>query len=1243
MVDSNKLLDDSQRLLKRLEADIRERLEDQPALDAQLKGEWQQAGEAKRTAATYFDWRDEAITQAGAHWILACVFLRFLEDNGYLDRPFLFGADAATQALARDRHEGYFRANPGHSDRDYLIACFHEAAKLPGLSGLYDPRHNPLFRLGVSGDGAIELLAFWRRIDPDSGQVIHGFADPNRATRFLGDLYQDLSESARKRYALLQTPVFVEEFILDRTLSPAIETFGYREVRLIDPACGSGHFLLGAFARLFDLWARNEPARNRPDLAQRALDGVYGVDLNPFAVEIARFRLLIAALTACDVDELRNAPDFRVNVAAGDSLLHGLRFGQLDLDAEAENLATQYGHAYVTEELEAVNRILGRQYHAVVGNPPYITPKDAALNELYRSRYRSCHMKYSLGVPFTERFFELAVAGNGAAPAGFVGMITTNSFMKREFGKKLIESFLPTVDLTHVIDASGAYIPGHGTPTVLLFGRHRGPVGETVRTVMGIKGEPSTPDDPAQGQVWRAIVVQVDRVGSESEFVSVADTPRATFSKHPWSIGGGGAAELKIVIEENAEARLETRVALRRYTVQIGDRLVTRETREMGFASITGEDEVFVITPDVCERYRVPCRRFGIGDEVRDWCHHSQSNVIFLYGVADGTLARLEPTAGSWLDHHFWRFRNTLRNRLMFGKTPEQAGLKWWSIFHLSPERVLAPQIIVLGEVATHNHFVLDRGGTVFKQTAPVIKLPAGASESEHLQLLGLLNSSVACFWLKQVCHNKGSTVDDRGARQRTAPFEDFYAFNSTKVAEFPLAADPPIGEPHQLDTLARGLADTLPTALLSREIPTRASLDAGRVHAERIRAEMIAVQEELDWLCYGSYGLTRDSLATSAPPPLKLGERAFEIVLARRMAAGDEQTTWFERHGSIPITELPSHWPWHYRHIVESRIALIESDRSVRLIERPEYKRRWNDEPWESQERRALRNWLLDRLEAERYWPRASTPKLRSANQLTDLVRTDADFMQVGALYTGRDDFDIATLVVELTESEALPYLPVLCYADEGLRKRAAWERTWALQRQEDAIDVRVAAATPKEAGESDDAYDKRLAAAQRAARKVELGDVPVPPKYKSSDFRSATFWRLRGALDVPKERFVSYPLASRDADGSLMLAWAGWDHLQQATALAAHYLDLKEQEGWPAERLMPLLAGLLELVPWLKQWHNEIDSTHGARMGDYFEAFAQDEARALGTTVGAVKAWRPTTAPARGRRRTGTRGLVQ
>jgi hypothetical protein len=391
---------------------------------------------------------------------------------------------------------------------------FEQVATLPALRELFDGRHNPLWSLAPTGDGAMALRDFWQRRDPATGQLVHDFTDRDFTrpasvqdhaldTRFLGDLYQDLSQSARKKYALLQTPIFVERFLLDRTLEPAIREFGFREVRMIDPTCGSGHLLLGSFHRLLGLWRREEPATLIRELAQRALDGVYGVDVNPFAVAIARFRLLMAALRVCDVNRLADAPGFAIHLAAGDSLLHGPRPGR-DFERGTGHLWDDdpLKHHYESEDAELLRSILGRQYHSVVGNPPYIVPKDRAENEAYRKRFDSCHRQYSLSVPFFERFVDLTLGSarpDSEDPIGYFGMITSNSFMKREFGKKLIERFIPGWDLTHVIDTSGAYIPGHGTPTVILFGRHRQPSSSTIRTAMGITGEPSTPADPALG------------------------------------------------------------------------------------------------------------------------------------------------------------------------------------------------------------------------------------------------------------------------------------------------------------------------------------------------------------------------------------------------------------------------------------------------------------------------------------------------------------------------------------------------------------------------------------------------------------------------------------------------------------------------------------------------------------------------------------------------------------------------
>ena len=1258
MIDAKVLLADLTRLLKRFEDDLRERAlsptSEVPELRGQLQAEWQAARDAERTAETFESWAEQVITQAGVHWLLSCVFLRFIEDNGLVDRPWISGTPQSGRlALARDSHDAYFRAHPHQNDRDFLIASFREAGALPGLHTFFDEAHNPVFRLGISGDAAMAVMQFWQEVAADSGLLVRDFTDPAWNTRFLGDLYQDLSEATRKRYALLQTPEFVEEFILDRTLTPAIQEFGYRETRLIDPTCGSGHFLLGAFYRLVEEWARNEPGRNPTDVAQKALDAVAGVDLNPFAVAIARFRLLLAALQVSRVQRLADARDFKINVAIGDSLLHGTRFGGTEsqelFDAAASHADTGLAHAYASEDLADVQRILGMQYHAVVGNPPYIVVKDAALNAAYRRKYASCHMKYSLGAPFTQRFFELAVqpvnAGGSGHGAGYVGLITANSFMKREFGSKLIERVLPRLDLTHVIDTAGAYIPGHGTPTVILFGRHRAPLDGGVRTVMGIKGEPSTPDNPARGLVWSAIVEQIDRAGSESEFVSVTDTPRSTFARHPWSIGGGGAADLLEALNESAESLLGAAVTA------------------VGRTTHTGEDNAFFVTPSWPQRVGLQDCTVPLveGEFIRDFAVSHATVTIFPYDKQSGAVLDDLPQK---LWRHLWTFRCTLKQRKDFGNYIEDRGLKWYEHSMFFPDRYRSSMGVAFAFVGTHNHFAIDRGGQVFKQSAPVIKLPLNATEDDHLNLLGLLNSSTACFWMKQIFHNKGSTVDQHGARQRTDAFEDFYEYTGTGLKDFPLPQIRPLDIATRLDSQARQLKAIQPAAFIaSGVLPTRESLDDYRNQAEQLQRLMVADQEELDWRCYRLYGLlsagaTSGELEHDAPVEVALGERAFEIVLARRMAAGTESTTWFDRHGSRPITEIPIHWPETYRRVVLRRIELIERDKSISLIERSEYKRRWNSPKWEDLEHSALREWLLGRLETPTLWPASADqpPQMTSAHRLADAVQSDVDFMQVAALYAGRADFQLPQLVSDLVAAESVPFLPVLRYTDSGLRKREQWEATWALQRHEDRIDAEVEAEAPGWREELHSQAVKRFGSAttpdamawvedqlaqeiaqQKVERKDnEVGKIPVPPKYQSKDFVRTDFWQLHGGLDVPKERWISYPGCERGADGSLPVAWAGWDRLQQAMALASYFIDMKEREGWSPERLQPLLAGLVELLPWLKQWHNDMDPDFGARMGNYYEAFVNDEARALQFTLDDLRAWKPAVTTAkRGRKK--------
>lgn len=1370
MIDQARLTEDLKRLLdKEILPALRKRAEREKALDAALREEHAAANAARRTGQAFEMWREGTLTQVGVAWVLACVFVRFMEDNGLVDAKDHFpriAGSGPSKKYAEDQRTDYFRRHGTQTDRDYLLWAFTDLAALPACKELLGKAHNPLWAHGgllMDADAATRLIEFFQQVDGRAeGKLRYDFQDDSLTTRFLGDLYQNLSEAARKKYALLQTPVFVEEFILDRTLEPAIKEFGLCDqkgrdlsaqkkpipsdhlLRMIDPTVGSGHFLLGGFERLFAHWQRQEPMTEPAVLAERCLNSLFGVDLNPYAANIARFRLLVAALKACGIRRLREARDWTINIAVGDSLLHGsFAGGTAGGELFEAQVRTDTGNQYVTsaEDLEVLRRFLmPRRYHVVVGNPPYITVKDAALSEAYRRRYGSCHRKYALSVPFFERFFDLAVAPEGTevSKAGFVSKITANSFMKREFGKKLIETYLPRWDLTHVIDTSGAYIPGHGTPTVILFGRHRAPVAKTIRAVLGIRGEPSTPEDPATAKVWSAILGQIDQPGSESEFVSVGDALREGFHKHPWSIGGGGAAELKETLDEAGEASLD------------------KITDSIGVMVVTLEDDAYAASSSCLARQRID-RAFTVGfiegDAARDWMLDESFRAAFPY--LETTLApHLVPSIAQAL----WPLRDGLRKRLMFKRTQIERRLAWYEYGMFIRSKYRVPLSIAFAEVATHNHFVLDRGGKVFKQTAPVIKLAADATEEDHLALVGLLNSSATCFWLKQTCHNKGDATDSEGARTTTTPEFNTYQYNGTKLKQIPVpwgggeeGEDNPLraavmGVAREIDTLALARANLLPAALLAAASPgvvTRARLDDARKQATLKRQQMIALQEELDWLVYRAYGLLEDTKAEHAPaadaPPINLGERAFEIVMARKMEAGTLNTEWFRRHGSTPITQIPAHWPAAYKKVVEHRISLIEAgpkqNKDVTLIEQPEYKRRWNTEKWESMEERALREWLLDRLEwgtqtasaqaapgessRSTLW-NESEPRVMTAGRLADLVRTDAAFMQVAALYRGRTDFDVSDLVSELVAGQSVPFLPVLRYKESGLIKRRVWERTWELQREEDRLGaLRVVARNKLAAAEAaiierelagpqrtieqlnarlakdretltamyladvrfdesvlpeklaaklnrdgDPACGKLVDAIASAAEKLrdlesdfrqkladlkkddrawnaaaqELDAVPanpeieVPPRYTSADFLPGKFWSLRGKLDVPKERFVSLPHCGPDADPTMLIMWAGFDHRQQALAIATYYQDRKDNAGWDKARFVPLLAGLLELLPWVKQWHAEPDAS-GVEWGAYFESFVNDEARWLGLTLEQIRAWQPPASGKRGR----------
>jgi hypothetical protein len=596
-------------------------------------------------------------------------------------------------------------------------------------------------------------------------------------------------------------------------------------------------------------------------------------------------------------------------------------------------------------------------------------------------------------------------------------------------------------------------------------------------------------------------------------------------------------------------------------------------------------------------------RPYVIGENVRDWELVPTQAVPIPYDD-DFRIVPLAETP--FLSRFLWPHRGWLARRFVSGGTRLcDVGAPHHDVPQFPKYKNRNRMSLPFAFVSTHNHFVLDRGGRVFKQSAPVIKLPSTATLDDHLDLLGLLNSSTLGFWMKQVFHSKGegggTRVEAGYSAAGSEEWKNHYEYDSTKLQQAPLTTrdrEARITLAKALDATARERAAYLPAALLAvgSWSPTSlgADLTAAHDHYLTHTRRMAALQEELDWLTYGSYGLI-DPVPTVGPDaiePLAPGHRPFEIVLARKddEADDDEKSAWWSRHGHERVTEIPESYSEAHRARLQQRIDLIESDARLALLETPPYKRRWQLADWPAETRKAAESWLLDRLE-DLFAPASDTtprgplaePRAYRLEDITVAWERDPRVAAVAGVWTGSGPaVDLTVVAEKLLRANAIPDNPHRLYSEEGLRKLAEWKRVWALQDQEDAWEK--AAAEAEARGE-----------ARPALRLVDPDDptlpidaIPLPPKLDKADFVKGEFFSIRGKLNVPRERFIFFADLSPPRYG-----WNGWRDRDRALAQANAYTLAENDPLDPAPVPTPadprrcgVTYGLWESLPDVYRW---------------------------------------------------------
>jgi len=321
----------------------------------------------------------------------------------------------------------------------------------------------------------------------------------------------------RKAGGVYYTPHFIVEYIVQHTLGKLLEGKkpGVRgsasKLKIVDPSCGSGSFLIVAYQYLLD-WHRDRyiedgSEKHRKELYQGAggqwllttqekkrilLNNIYGVDIDPQAVEVTKLSLLLKVLEGESNQSLvaqlslfkeRALPDLDHNIKCGNSLIGSdiYEIHQLTLIDEEE----QY-RINAFDWISAFPQVFSNGdpgFDAIIGNPPYIFTRNQGIDERQK-RYFYKHYKHqssqlnTFGL-FIEQGYTLL------CEHGVLGFITPNNWLTIDTFAPLREFILQITSAVKIVNILDKVFSDANVDTAIVLFEKDKPTNLTISEMKG--------------------------------------------------------------------------------------------------------------------------------------------------------------------------------------------------------------------------------------------------------------------------------------------------------------------------------------------------------------------------------------------------------------------------------------------------------------------------------------------------------------------------------------------------------------------------------------------------------------------------------------------------------------------------------------------------------------------------------------------------------------------------------------
>jgi type I restriction-modification system DNA methylase subunit len=670
----------------------------------------------------------------------------------------------------------------------------------------------------------------------------------------------------KKAGGVYYTPTYIVDYIVKNTVGKLLDRVGraslpdipldasgsntrfktfkdLETLTILDPACGSGSFLLGAYQYLLDWylkyylenepkkWAKSKALTELPTKDREVMDyalspqerkrilltHIHGVDIDSQAVEVAKLNLMLKVLegsntgtsksefrTVYDANE-RLLPDLDKNILCGNSLIGWDYFSQKELPRPFQK-GEGWGEGEPDPEIAKINpldwkdafpKIMKRGgFDAVIGNPPYV--RQELIKEI--KPYLEAHYRvYAKMADLYSYFIERSVGL--LANEGIFSMIIANKWMRAKYGLPL-RSWLATTSITEIVDFGDTPVFNQATTYPAIITVENRPMSATFRAV------------EVRALDFSSLTEYVDANSNAIEF--------GTLGVATWSLQRKDKTDLL--------SKLST----------IGRPLAKSAYGQIYYGIKTGLNEAFVI--DETQRDALIHADSRSASVIvpflrgRDVARYSTLKkqlylILFKKGWTRGQIASGE-NAWHWIEGNLPAIAEHLRPFQVEASARYDQGEYWWEMRQCDYYDLFEKPKIIFGTISQRAPFALDKQGFYSNDKTNFIP-------TDSPYLLGILNSRLSEFVLQSTASTKQG---------------GYFEYKAMYVGQVPIK---------DLDSKTdREIGGRIEQSVLSL-LEMKKRTDASQAPQERtlLERQIAATDREIDRLVYQLYGLTEEDI----------------------------------------------------------------------------------------------------------------------------------------------------------------------------------------------------------------------------------------------------------------------------------------------------------------------------------------------------------------------------------------------